>query len=238
MTSAGGTAHRDSLVNAMAAPAIDELENAQRFQRIATFRHSNPAAFLQEYFHDYLLKPTIPIGVFLLLNAVAIGLIGVEWSRGGHGSKGLGDFGFGVILAFAFMPLHEALHGIAYKAFGANDVRYKIQWRRAMAFAAAHRFVAGGREFFWVAILPTLVINPLLLGYAYFAPPAWKLTILSALFVHIGFTSGDFALINFFYVHRQRQPATYDDMDAEASYFFVREPGDAVPTFGVSAKRT
>ena len=205
----------------MAAPAIDDLADATRYQRIATFRHNNPVVFLQEYFQGYLTRPTLPIGVFVALNILAIGLIGLEWSMGRHGTNGLADFGFGVLLAFAFMPLHEALHGVVYKLFGARDVRYRVLWRKAIAYAIAHRFVADGRAFFWVAIAPSLVINPALLAYAYMAPAKWRLTILSALLVHIAFTSGDFALINFFYVHRRRQPVTYDDVDEGMSYFYV-----------------
>lgn len=205
----------------MAAPAIDDLIDATRYERIATFRYSNPAVFLQEYFHDYLLRPSLPIGTFLALNILALGLIGLEWSMGRHGTNGLADFGFGVLLAFACMPLHEALHGVVYKFFGARDIRYQVLWRKAMAYAIAHRFVADARAFFWVAVAPSLVINPALLAYAYLAPAKWRLTILSALFVHIAFTSGDFALINFFHVHRQRQPVTFDDVDEGISYFYV-----------------
>jgi hypothetical protein len=208
----------------MAAPAIDDLSDATRFERIATFRHSNPSTFLQEYFHAYMWRPTSPIAIYWALNFAALILIGVEWSQGRHGMNGFGDFGFGVLLAFAFMPLHEALHGVVYKFFGARDVRYQVLWRKAMAYAIAHRFVATRRAFFWVAIAPSLVINPALLTYAYLAPARWRLTILCALFVHVAFTSGDFALINFFYVHRRREPVTYDDFEEGVSYFYVEAP--------------
>ncbi len=211
----------------MAEPAIDELHDATRFARIATFRHNNPVVFLEQYFHGYLLRPTPPIAAYLALNFVSLGLLGLEWSQGNYGTKGVGDFGFGVALAFALLPLHELLHGIAYRAFGAIDVRYRIVWRKAIAYAIAHRFVAGARAFVCVALTPSLIINPALLAYAYLAPPRWKLTILSALLVHIAFTSGDFALINFFYVNRGRHPLTYDDVDEGMSYFYIAATAEA-----------
>jgi len=203
------------------APAIDELTDTTRYERIAAFRHNNPGAFLETYFLDYTWHPTVPVAIYWILNFAIVTLIGVEWSSGHHGVRGLADFGFGVVLAFALMPLHEALHGVAYKLFGARDIRYRVLWRKAMAYAIAHRFVANGRAFFWVAIAPSLVINPALLAYAYLAPPQWRLTILSALFLHVAFTSGDFALLNFFHVNRGRAPFTYDDVDEGVSYFFV-----------------
>jgi len=205
----------------MVAPAIDDLTDATRFERIATFRHSNPAAFLQDYFTNYLWRPTLPIAIYWVMLGATVILIGVEWSRGRHGMRGVSDLGFGLLLTFAFMPLHEALHGLVYKAFGARDVRYKVVWRKAIAYAVAHRFVAGRRVFFWVAAVPSLVINPALLAYAYLAPEKWRLTILSALFLHISMTAGDFSLVNFFHVHRGRQPVTYDDANEGISYFFV-----------------
>src|SRR5947209_3826804 len=86
--------HRGRLVLIMAAPAIDELTNPLLFQRIATFRHSDPSVFLQEYFQAYIFNPTFPIAVFLLLSFLVLGMIGVQWSLGHYGINGLADFGF------------------------------------------------------------------------------------------------------------------------------------------------
>lgn len=204
----------------MPRPSVEDLADTQRYQRVAVFRHHEPSGFLRDYFHAYLGHPSTPIWIFYALNAAALGLMGFEWFNRRLGMDGVARFGFGALLAFALMPLHEGLHGLAYKVAGARDVRYRFLWKRLMAYAIAHRFVAGKREFFWTAILPTLVINPVLLALAFTTPADQRLTWLSALFVHVAFASGDFALINFFHVHGSREPWTFDDADEETSYFF------------------
>jgi hypothetical protein len=68
--------------------------------------------------------------------------------------------------------------------------------------------------------MPFLVINTLLLVVAVFVPDHRAL-FLAALFWHTSATAGDFALLNYLYLNRQREIYAYDDADNKISYFYA-----------------
>ena len=134
------------------------------------------------------------------------------------------NFGYAVICFVALVPIHEALHGAAYKAFGASDVRYNISLRQFYAYAIAHHFVADRREFTWVALTPFVVINSLLILAAVFWSPV-QFLLLGVLLVHKAGTSGDFAMLNYLWLNRHQDVFTYDDAISHTSYFYARYKG-------------
>lgn len=134
------------------------------------------------------------------------------------------NFGYAVICFVALVPIHEALHGAVYKAFGASDVRYNISLRQFYAYAIAHHFVADRREFTWVALTPFVVINSLLILAAAFWSPA-QFFLLGVLLVHTAGTSGDFAMLNYLWLNRHQEVFTYDDAISHTSYIYARYKG-------------
>lgn len=196
--------------------AVEDLDDESRFKHLLTLHFEEIGAFLTAYYQKhrtpliYAHIITVPAIMALMLvdflvRDVALTDLVMAW--------GLGFLSFLLLL-----PIHEGIHGLAYKLYGAKDVRYGIVWRQGVAYAVAHRFVIDGRRFMWVALAPFLIINAMLLIAAAILPEH-RLLLLSVLAWHTIGTAGDFALLNYFWLHRDRQIYTWDDADTKASHF-------------------
>lgn len=129
---------------------------------------------------------------------------------------GIGFFATFIIGFF----IHENLHLLAYKILGAKQATVKIQWRKIVFLALADQFVLNRKEFYFLAILPFLVITSLLFVGMTFADDNLLYVLLGILLFHTGGCSGDFALISFFYSNRHKNILTYDDVPANKSFFW------------------
>jgi hypothetical protein len=131
---------------------------------------------------------------------------------------------FGIAFGLLFvviLPLHEALHAIAYRMVGARDIRWDYSARMMAVWVIAHRFVADTRAFVFVALAPFVVINALLVAAALLFPK-YALLALFLLLWHLHGCAGDWSLLNFVWSHRERGFWTYDDAEAGRSYFYGR----------------
>ncbi|MEZ0610359.1 DUF3267 domain-containing protein [Fibrella sp. WM1] len=120
------------------------------------------------------------------------------------------------------LPVHELLHGLAYKLLGATRISIVAQWRQLVFYCLADRFVANATELRLVALTPFVVINTLLIvGMALASPPLFWM-FFGALILHTGGCFGDFGMVSYFYTNRHRNPCTYDDAQLHKSFFFVK----------------
>jgi hypothetical protein len=132
----------------------------------------------------------------------------------------IGQFLLGFVVMFVIiLPLHEALHALGYRMSGAREISWKMMWRYLAAYVVADRFVAGRRVFFFVALLPFVVITPIALMLALLFP-AWSVLWLTVLLWHTAGVSGDWALMNYYWIHRDREIYTWDE--GGSSYFYAR----------------
>jgi hypothetical protein len=197
--------------------SVDQLNDEVHFERLAEIKMTDLVGFIGQYYYKKF-SPVIAFHYFISLLSLSAWLW-VGWQTQSL-DKLLASLGWGVLIFFILLPLHEWLHGITYQFFGAKDVRYRFIPAKMIAYAVAHNFVADRREFIWVALTPSIVINSLLIGFG-FLFPQFQLIFLAALLMHIGGTSGDFALLNYLWVHRDREVFTYDDADLQVSYFYA-----------------
>lgn len=131
-------------------------------------------------------------------------------------------FANGLALAFLLIPLHEYIHGLAYKSQGALNTSYDANLRKFYFMAIADRFVANRKEFQVVALAPFMTINLILIALLFPANPMWKLSFSGILLTHITFCSGDFGLLSYFDFHKGKEVVTYDDKGKGISYFFAK----------------
>ncbi len=199
----------------MSQLSVEQINDETYYERLVVIPITEIVPFVSKYYY----KAFSPVIAFhYLISIVALGSwVWSGWQAGDLDAFSI-SFGWGVLAFLVLLPLHEWLHGVGYRFFGAKDVRYRFVLKKMVAYAVAHNFVADRREFIWVALLPSLVINSVLVVVAILFP-AFRLEALAALLLHIGGTSGDFALLNFLWVHRDRMLYTYDDADLQISYF-------------------
>lgn len=129
---------------------------------------------------------------------------------------------YGFALTIPLIPVHEFIHGMAYKYCGAKTVTYKANWRKMYFMAMADQFITGRRAFFLIGLAPFVLINLCLIVLAGIFGPLYTVMFLSCLVVHSGMCAGDFALISYFDAARDREVVTYDDVANQETFFYSR----------------
>lgn len=116
--------------------------------------------------------------------------------------------------------LHELLHIIPYYLTGARNIRVGMDLKQYMFYVTAHRYVANKNQFRFVALVPFLVLSTGLLFLVLFLPGLWKWSFSLFLFVHATMCAGDFAMLNYYALHRGKKIYTWDDFDTKTAYFY------------------
>ena len=196
-------------------PSIEELRSG-KFTLLESIRHEQLIPFVQEYFFrrtSWVTRLHHSLSIVSLLALIGAGIAG--FSVGGFFLQ----FALGVVVMLAVvLPLHEALHAVAYRLSGARDIRWAFSWRMLAAYVVADRFVAGRRAFFFVALAPFVVITPAALALAAF-DSSRAILWLTVLLWHTAGVSGDWALLNYYWVQRGRGIYTFDEDGV--SYFYA-----------------
>jgi hypothetical protein len=125
-----------------------------------------------------------------------------------------------IIFPILCIPMHELLHIIPYYLTGARNIRIGMDLKQYMFYVTAHRYVATENQFRFVALVPFLVTSLAVLFLVLILPGLWKWSLSLFLFVHATMCAGDFAMLNFYSMHRGRKIYTWDDFDEKAAYFY------------------
>lgn len=197
--------------------SIDELRDPDVAEVLLRLEHARLAEQLRPYLGE---RSWVTLGYGILGLAVTGGAIGLAWSRPGSFWMPFGIVCLGALLGYALLlPLHEGIHALAYRRMGAQRVRIRYDVKRLMAYCIADREVVPAQEFLLVCVAPFFVLNALLaLGVA-LASGVPQLLMIGALWLHVGACSGDMALVQFLWRHRDTPIVTYDDEAAGESYF-------------------
>jgi hypothetical protein len=201
---------------------IDELSNELKYRHLKTISYNDIIPFIFEY----LKKRTTTILLFwafcivFLLQAVYI-----RFSIAGNYEllqimmqSLLGFVVFPVIL----IPVHEFLHIAPYFITGARNIRIGMDLKQYMFYVTAHRYVASPAQFKLVALTPFILINSILVMLILIIPGLWQWSFSICLFAHTTMCAGDFALLNFYSINRDKKIYTWDDADNKEAYFYEK----------------
>lgn len=196
--------------------SVDDLRGGP-FEILASIRHEQLIPFVLEYFFERTSWVTRLHHALSL--AALIWLLAAAFQRFTFLGF-LAQFGLGVaVMLLIVLPLHEALHAAAYRLCGARDIRWSFSWKMLAAYVVANAFVANRRVFFFVALTPFAVITPVAAALTVL-DPSRAVVWLTVLLWHTAGVSGDWALLNYYWIHRGREIYTFDD--AGVSYFYAR----------------
>ena len=123
------------------------------------------------------------------------------------------------------IPVHELLHGFAYKIAGAPRIDFGSDLRQGIFYVAANNYVIGRKKFAVVALMPFLVINIATLIISGFLTPYFFIMALFLLFFHNLMCIGDFAMLSFFLVNEDKELYTYDNHKEKTSYIYEKLEG-------------
>jgi Protein of unknown function (DUF3267). len=125
-----------------------------------------------------------------------------------------------IVLPLICIPLHELLHVIPYYLSGAKNIRVGMDLKQYIFYVTAHRYVATPLQFRIVAWTPFFIISLGLVLLVFLLPGLWKWSLSLFLFAHATMCAGDFALLNLYYLNRDKKIYTWDDVDKKEAYFY------------------
>jgi hypothetical protein len=125
-----------------------------------------------------------------------------------------------IVLPLICIPLHELLHVIPYYLSGAKNIRVGMDLKQYLFYVTAHRYVATPLQFRIVAWTPFFIISSGLVLLVFLLPGLWKWSLSLFLFAHATMCAGDFALLNLYYLNRDKKIYTWDDVDKKEAYFY------------------
>ena len=125
-----------------------------------------------------------------------------------------------IVFPLLSVPIHEFMHIIPYYLTGARKIRIGMDLRQFIFYVTAHRYVAGPLQFSIVAGIPFLIISLVMLFLVLYLPGLWKWSLSLFLFFHATMCAGDFAMLNFYWLNRNKKIYTWDDADEKIAYFY------------------
>lgn len=201
---------------------IEELNNEVKYHKVLELEHEEMLPFVQDEFsaRSWLVRGYMGLNIALVLFFVFLAVIHIILGWIGWWTLILYFFaGIGMTMTI-LIPIHELLHGIAYKMVGAPKVSYGVNWQAFYFYAVADRFVVGRPGIWFVALAPFVVITLSAIGFAFYVSLNYQWLLYGVIFMHTGACAGDVAILSFFERHSERVIYTYDDVKNNISYFF------------------
>ena len=205
-------------------PNIDTLFESERYAQIAKLPYSEMVPFVQREFGERtpIIRFFIALNLLILVLMIVFAIIQVSLSQISVWKVISFAFLGGTVVFAVLVPIHEALHGLAYKLSGAPSISFGANLRQFYFYAVADKFVIGKKAFRFVALLPFFVINTLLVILLLLAPVGWQWVLWGVLLMHTGGCAGDFGMLSFYNRH-EGELYTFDDVQNKVAYFFQEQ---------------
>ena len=199
---------------------VEDLEDQSRYRHLMTLKYTDIVPFVLEF----IRRPSSIIIFFWSVCFISFcisAVIRFNLSKIYEFRQILPHTLLGLILLpVVIIPVHEFLHVIPFILTGARNIRKGMDMRQFIFYVTVHREVVTPGKFKFVAIVPFVTITIVLLILIFVSPPLWKWSLSLFLFVHMTMCAGDFAMLNFYHVNRQRKILSWDDADLREAYFY------------------
>ena len=206
--------------------SIDNIKNDPCFKLLDKISYDNIADFAG----DYLRKPNLSIRTYLLIIillflGMIVSLIHGTMVHHHHLITMLKQYMYGLLISFTIViPVHEAIHGMAYFLLGARKIRFGAKLKQFAFYSVAEDFVTDRTAFYVLALSPFIILSVANLFGFFYVQGVAGYTYLSILFFHSTMCAGDFALMSYYEIHRDKELYTFDDVKNRISYFYFRKP--------------
>ncbi len=106
----------------------------------------------------------------------------------------------GLLLALLVSPvLHELIHSLAFKYFGARSIKFKWNWSLFRFIVQANDFVLSKNRFYIICGITFFIFSVLPLLSAFFVDGVLLFTLLSLSFFHALYAMKDLAVCSYLY---------------------------------------
>jgi hypothetical protein len=203
----------------------ETLHNSKEYTLIAEINYKTILDFIVS-----CLKPVTPIlwifYAFLFFSVLNLGYTSVILIR----ETGMNIFDFlakGALWLFIcivpIIPIHELLHGLAFKLMGAKKLTYGANLKEMVFYVTAGGFVLNKGKMYFLALVPFIIFSVVFGIMSFSAIPFIKGLGALLLAFHTSCCIGDFALMSYFYVQSgEGEVFTYDDTETKTSFYFRR----------------
>lgn len=199
---------------------VADLEDQTKYRQIATIQYSDLINFVLEYIRKksglMVFFWTVCLIFLYMAIKVRINIAGYYLIRNVLLHSTLGFMVFPLLC----IPLHEVLHIIPFYFSGAKNIRAGMDLKQYIFYVTAHRHVTTPIQFCIVAITPFLIISVAATLLVFLIPGLWKWSLSLFLFAHTTMCAGDFAMLNFYFLNREKKIYTWDDVDKKEAYFY------------------
>ncbi len=199
---------------------VEDLDDQTKYRQILKIPYEDLVTFVLDY-----LRRKSALMVFFWSSCIVFMGIALFVRINISGYFPFRNIFFHSILGFVVFPLlcipvHELLHIIPYYLTGARNIRVSMDLKQYMFYVTAHRQVATARQFRFVALVPFIIISLVMLFLILNLPGLWKWSLSLFLFAHTTMCAGDFAMLNFYSLHRGKKIYTWDDFNEKTAYFY------------------
>jgi hypothetical protein len=206
-------------------PTVEELNNSQEYELLATVEHSRIKDFvLNQVMEDRRFIPYYMVyQTILFLGALFFFTRSVVLAIRGDLSYLLVSLGSVAFSLTFLVVIHELLHGLVMKIAGAPRINFGMVSGRFIFYAEADRFVMGKKTFFRVAFTPLIFVQiiTLVLIVLWYKQPMVFFPVM-VMCIHSFFCAGDVALAALFTRFPGHDIYTYDNRQEKASYYYIR----------------
>ncbi len=201
---------------------VEDLEDQTKFRQIFEIPYNELIPFIL----DYLKKKSYVTVIFWSACLIFLMLaVNVRINIAGffprvnilfHSFIGL------ILFPIMCIPVHEMLHIVPYYFSGARNIRVGMDLNQFIFYVTAHRYVATPLQFRIVALTPFILISVISTLLIFLLPGLWKWSFSLFLFAHATMCAGDLALLNFYFLNRDKKIYTWDDADKKIAYFYEK----------------
>jgi len=200
--------------------SLEDINDQQKFRLFLTVPYTN----LIQFVFEYLKRKSVLMFLYWFLCFVFLCLsVYIRIKVAGnfplahilfHSAVGM------IILPVICIPVHELLHIVPYYISGARNIRIGMDLNQYLFYVTADKYVASPMQFRIVAWTPFFIISTGLLLLICLLPGLWKWSLSIFLFAHATMCAGDFALLNLYYINKDKKIYTWDDFDKKEAYFY------------------
>ncbi len=202
--------------------SVEDLDNQEEFRLILKISYYDLVVFVLDH-----LKKKSMAAAFFWFACLFFFIIAFYIRIKIAGSYPWPDILFHSLIGFIifpvlFIPVHEGLHIVPYYLSGARSIRIGMDLKQYLFYVTAHKFVVDQRQFEIIAVFPFLIISLTSFLLIFFLPGLWKWSLAAFLFSHATMCGGDFALLSFYSLNKDKKIYTWDDAEKKEAYFYEK----------------
>jgi hypothetical protein len=212
---------KGSRKNPLRRPEADKLHHDPRFTQVLELEFGEMIPFVlthikrRSFISLFYAGINMGLLIYILIYTVG-GLLGNEITWSSVIKQSLAGIFAG---SFLIIPVHELLHGLAYRILGARKIHFGADMNQLIFYVTADRYTVSGSELYFLALFPFVIINIITVLLVILWQPQILLFGSFLLLSHNIMCIGDFAIVNYVQQYKSRV-FTYDIVKERKSYFF------------------